>query len=253
MHVAEIVPLKFLELTKDNYYHMCLAQLVLKSEEYADFYRRMSDEGKYVIVDNGACEGEVMTPKDLIKVYNFINPTEIVLPDVLFDSYTTMDKVEYFFTIYGSELSRFKKMIVPQGKDWMEWLWCLSEMSKFDYFEEVTTIGIPKWLDKCYSLRPYICKILKRDFPDKEIHLLGCGSNPAVLIPECRHNNSKVRGCDSAFAYLCSKAGVETINKFTARPDVTIDFLNDTAEKSPLEKMMSEFENIAGVKNNKEK
>ena len=54
--IAHIVPVKCLEKTANNQYHMCLAHLVKESEEYASFYRRMSDEGKFVLMDNGVAE-----------------------------------------------------------------------------------------------------------------------------------------------------------------------------------------------------
>lgn len=238
LKIAEIVPLKFLELTKDNHYHMCLAHLVLKNEEYAKFYRRMSDEGKYVLVDNGACEGEKMNYDDLVKVYEIIRPTEIILPDVLFDFDETLDRTRYFLENY--DLSKYKKMIVPQGEDSDGWKSCCEEMLKL---KGISSIGIPKWLGD----RIDECKMLVGS--GKEIHLLGCNGNPSSIL-QCKKINPNVRGCDSAFAYLCSKAGEPIITEKTKRPDETIDFLNDTLEKTPLFELMIWFEITAGVYDN---
>ncbi len=236
--IAEIVPLKFLSLTSLNHYHMCLAHLVLKNEAYRDFYRKMSDQGKYVMVDNGACEGEKMSYDDLIKVYELINPTEIILPDVLFNMDETLDRSRYFLENY--DLSKYKIMAVPQGKNPIEWKRCCEKMLKM---EKVDSIGIPKWLGD----RVEECEMLVDS--GKEIHLLGCNRNPST-IKKCIEVNSRVRGCDSAFAYLCSKAGVKVIDENTERPDETIDFLNDTLEKTSLFALMVDFEITAGVYDN---
>jgi len=241
--IAEIVPLKFLELTRKNQYHMCLAHLVLQSDKYRDFYRRMSDEGKYVLVDNGAAEGEIMSYKDLVKVYELINPSEIILPDVLFNEEETIRRTREFLDNY--DLTKYKKMIVPQGSDRDSWLHCYHMMS---CIQGINTVGIPKWLGrKNLSTRIGICQDLK-NIP-YEIHLLGCNENPAI-IRRCRTVNDKVRGCDSAFAYLCSKNGYREITPYTARPrNTSIEFLTDT-EGYDLDNLMWDFELETGAGNN---
>lgn len=240
MKIAEIVPLKFLELTAKNDYHMCLAHLVLQSPEYRDFYRRMSDEGKYVIVDNGAAEDQVLDYDDLITVYNMINPTEIILPDVLFDRDQTINRTMEFITNY--DLSGYKKMIVPQGADEGEWYECYKKMANIPELKNVNTIGIPKWLSKTdHAARLRICSVLRIGV---EIHLLGCNEHPED-IKWCGLVNPSVRGCDSAFAYLCAKSGMPLISAHTDRPDCKIDFLNDTYGDN-LAKLMNDFETIVG-------
>lgn len=237
--IAQIVPLKFLELTKNNQYHMCLAHLVLKSDEYRDFYRRMSDEGKYVLVDNGAAEGEKMDYDDLMRVYELINPTEIILPDVLFDMTETISRTTDFVKNY--DLDKYKKMIVPQGIDLNQWIDCCFEMLGI---VNADTIGIPKWLgSKSETARAKICAMLSS--VPQEVHLLGCSEGP-IIVYCCRAINPRVRGCDSAFSYLCDKAGLKGMDAYTQRPKEKIEFLTDTIT-SNLTKLMIEFEELAGV------
>lgn len=249
--VAQIVPLKFLTMTSDNMYHMCLAHLVLKSEEYALFYRRMSEEGKYVLMDNGAAEKEKLSQEDLLRAYSLVKPTEIILPDVLFDKDQTLTRTSDFIRSNYKRLEPYKKMIVPQGKDEMEWQDCLwSMIYESFYYDDIDSIGIPKWLGvKDKVARISICNRLL-DI-DKEIHLLGCNEGPAVL-GFCRAANPNVRGCDSAFAYLCAKYGNSVITEKTTRPPVEIDFLKDTEGEGRLQSLMDDFEIAAGVYNNKE-
>lgn len=249
--VAQIVPLKFLHMTSDNMYHMCLAHLALKSEEYALFYRRMSEEGKYVLMDNGAAEKEKLSYEDLLKAYSLVKPTEIILPDVLLDKDQTLSMTSGFLRKNYEELKSYKKMIVPQGKDESEWLDCLLSMIyESFYYDDIDSIGIPKWLgSKDKVARISICSRLSNI--SKEIHLLGCNEGPAVLN-FCKTANPKVRGCDSAFAYLCAKYGNSVITEKTTRPPVEIDFLKDTKGESRLQSLMDDFEIAAGVYNNKE-
>lgn len=247
MYIAEIVPVSCLDMIKDNYYHMCLAQLVLKNNEYACFYQRMSEEGKYVIMDNGAAEGEELSEDDLIKAYKMINPSEIILPDTLMDKGKTLERSIHFYESHRKEIcDKYKIMVVPQGSDYSEWLRCAS-----DFMDNipVDTIGVPKWLGKKSDLRLRACEWLNRF--NVGVHLLGCNENP-TLINSCRVANKKVRGCDSAFAYICAKADFRNIDSRTFRPDdVAIDFLNDLPIDN-LECLMGSFEKLAGVENNKE-
>lgn len=238
------MPLKFLELTKDNQYHMCLAHLVLQSDEYASFYRRMSNEGKYVLVDNGAAESQKMTYDDLMRVYEKINPTEIVLPDVLFNMDGTIARTSEFLEEYGGDLSKYKKMIVPQGTTEVQWLKCLREMLEIGEFD---TIGVPKWLGaRSETARVKIS--LELSDSNVEVHLLGCSENP-IIVQCCRAVNPNVRGCDSAFAYICAKAGYNGIDAYTTRPRASINFLEDT-EEGNLRLLMDDFEILSGVLNN---
>ena len=244
--IAEIVPVSLLDYTKDNAYHMCLAQLVLKNERYADFYRARSAEGKYVILDNGAAEGEELNYEDLLRAYDIVKPSEIILPDVLKDARKTIEKTIYFYEKHWNTVMRYKTMVVPQGKDLKEWISCFEELANTIPF---TCVGVPKWLGANGSLD----RIIAVDYLsrcDVEVHLLGCNERPGV-IKKCREMNGNVRGCDSAFAYLCDKAGLPIITENTKRPDGTIDFLNDTVINR-LPALMHDFENAVGVINNKE-
>lgn len=246
MRIAEIVPLSLLDYTKDNAYHMCLAQLVLQSEEYANFYRERAEEGKYVILDNGAAEGEALDFDDLIKAYSIVNPTEIILPDVLKDARKTLEKTIYFYEKYWGTVINYKTMVVPQGKDFDEWIKCFCSLCDSIPFG---CVGVPKWLGSNGSLDRMKAVEYLSDY-NVEVHLLGCNEKPGV-IKKCSELNPRVRGCDSAFAYLCDKAGLPIITELTKRPDETIDFLNDT-KVSCLSLLMRDFEKCAGVINNKE-
>ena len=90
--VAHIVPVQHLADTEDMQYHMCLAHLV-GNEEYRKHFAKMAANGRFVLMDNGAAEGSQLQPERLLEMYEQINPTEIVLPDTLYESGSTIQKL----------------------------------------------------------------------------------------------------------------------------------------------------------------
>lgn len=241
MQVAEIVPVSCLDMIADRKYHMCLAQLVLKNKEYADFYRRMADEGKYVILDNGAAEGESLSFEDLYKAYELIEPSEIILPDEMRNGERSFIKSLDFYLQYKDKIENI--MVVPQGKDWTQWkkyARYILELFESEFFgDNKLTIGVPKWLGSDDAgNRLAICQWL--NLFSVNIHLLGCSEGPEIMNL-CSRSNYKVRGCDSAFAYIAAKEKMDHIDKNTRRPNGHIDFLNDSKIDN-LSTLMSDFE-----------
>lgn len=250
LKIAEIVPVSCLEMTSAYQYHMCLAHLVGldndESKKYTDFYRRMSDEGRYVLMDNGAAEGSQLDFASLIKKYELIHPTEIVLPDALLDSEETVGRTVTFYRIYKEMIKDYKLMVVPQGRTFDEWCKCAVDLlSKVP----VDTVGVSKFLEMDTgepNIRVRACEFL-RNF-DVEIHLLGCSEGPAV-VRNARAVNKSVRGCDSAFVYIHSKIDDSSITLDSVRTSGEIDFLNDPVT-SNLVNLMGNFEAAAGVESN---
>lgn len=244
MYIAEIVPVNFLHLTENHTFHMCLAHLVLKNDEYASFYRRMSHEGKYVIMDNGACEGESLSDEELFEAYDRVNPSEVILPDILKDAEGTINRSCVFYNNNQGKLSSkgYNIMIVPQGTDLRSWISCAEKMNR-----EIphNCIGIPKWLGSIRPANRVAAALYAQDLED-QIHLLGC-SEPPMVIQMCGILCEKVRSCDSAFAYLCCKARYDHIHGLTQRPDEKIDFLKDNYDHY-LDRLMYEFEMSTGGK-----
>lgn len=251
--IAQIVPVPHLDQIKNNHYHMCLAHLVEQNLEYSNFYRQMSDEGKFVLMDNGAAEGSQLSVNELLTMYEVINPTEIVLPDTLNDCVDTLRKTLDF--IHKYKVLPYRFMGVPQGKDFDEWCACVEVMLREP---RINSIGVSKFLniatgqeDIRFHACAYIAKVaIALDRRDIEIHLLGCDEGPG-MVGQIQELFPVVRGCDSAFAFIAAQAGVEITDE-TERPEGEIDFLEGTVLCDDLEKRMKEFENVTGVKNNKE-
>lgn len=80
-----------------------------------------------------------------------------------------------------------------------------------------------------------------------EAHLLGCSESPVVI--NGIHNRFRfIRGCDSAYAYICTQAGVNIFSD-TKRPEGEIDFIGGP-KLDNLEYNMHSFEIEAGAWNN---
>lgn len=63
-----------------------LAQLVLEDKYYADFYRKQSEAGRFVILDNGFHElGHPLSVPELVEAADRIKPSVVVAPDRLGD------------------------------------------------------------------------------------------------------------------------------------------------------------------------
>lgn len=245
--VAQIVPACCLELTKDNQYHMCLANIAARNKTYADFYKRMVSEGKYVLMDNGAAEGEQLSTASLISMYEYINPTEIVVPDTLCDGPDTLRKAVEFIAKYPD--LPYKLMFVPQGKTFEEW--CNNAKALLLSFENANSVGVSKFLNIAtddpmirYAAAGFIEEFNATHNRNVEVHLLGCDEGPAI-VRDIQLEYPSVRGCDSAFAYIAAQAGTH-IDDTTTRPVGEIDFINGPYVEG-LEDVLDEMADTAGV------
>lgn len=249
--IAHIVPVGCLEKTKDNQYHMCLAHLVKQSEEYRKFFRRMSDEGKFVLMDNGAAEGEQLSIEELVECYQLIHPTQVVLPDTLLDGADTLQKhldaLSYLHGYYGEKLP-FSVMGVPQGHDFVEWHDCMLRMMAMG---EISCLGVSKFLEMetgDREVRYEAVKAIEEVDDMMEVHLLGC-SDGSRVVRKIFEDFPMVRGCDSAFVYLASQAGECICGMDVDRPVGEINFL-DGVDYDSLTSNMDAFNDLVDVDNN---
>lgn len=254
--IAHIVPVSCLGETEGMQYHMCLAHLV-SNEKYASHFSKMVESGKYVLMDNGVAEGNQLQPEQLIDAYCRIKPTEIVLPDTLYESGSTIQKTRNFISKLDNRnlLGEFKLMAVPQGSTLDEWVACARIFVKDT---RINSIGVSKFLNIC-TRKKYIrytaCDILARiiceyERFDLEVHLLGCDEGP-IVVNKIKSHYPFVRGCDSAFAYLQAQATKILTAYDDSRPVGTIDFLNGQYY-GDICCYMGNFNDLAGVNNNGE-
>jgi hypothetical protein len=239
MEIATIVPTAYLHLTRYDNYFLALAQQVGVDRAYTQFFRERADEGKYVIMDNGAAEGTQPEWKTIIDRGLMINATELVLPDKLHDAKGTL-KASAAAIQYLQEawlMDHFKLMAVPQGRTPEEYIDCALEMLSWP----IHTLGISKFmtvllgptaryqfLEQLNARAQENC-ILESRWVDVELHLLGCHISPQ----EIAHISSEyhIRGTDSSIAWLYASEGLHMINE--DKPIKHLD-LNDTSTDSYL-------------------
>lgn len=253
--IAHIVPQGSLDKIKDNGYQMCLANIVNVDSAYAEFYSEASRGNTYVLMDNGAAEGQQLSMKELVTCYERVMPDEIVLPDTLCNCEDTLrkgvDAIMYLDKEYGAN-KPFTFMGVPQGRDLSEWRRCMEEMIQWP---EIHALGVSKFLQmevqdemtRYYAVQYLEDAIKKYHRYDIEVHLLGCSESPQT-IAKIAKDFPFVRGCDSAYGYICTQAGVR-IYKDTKRPAGEIDFVYGR-DYDGLADNLSSLEIAAGVLDN---
>lgn len=244
MQVASIVPTPLLDVAPIDY-NMCLYQIVKTNSVYAHYFANLRKLGKFVIMDNGAAEGVNPSIEEIVEVLPLVQPSEIILPDKVYDKEVTLQstKEAYLYLLRQGIIDNQQLMAVPQGKTFDEWLSCAKEMMQQDH---ITTIGISKFVTpkyqcemgkdanvrlECVAAILNIAEGLRRDI---QIHLLGCWSNPKEIGEINKAFPGKVRGTDSAIAYVYARAGV-IYDGVKERPDnKEIDFHYGTADKQLL-------------------
>ena len=235
MKVATILPQSYLHMAIVDDYHMCLANFIgePEMEAYTNFFRDQAKLG-FVIMDNGLIEGNPRPIDELVVKAKLIGAHEMVLPDVFRDSKATLDAID---NAYGRSLeSGINLMAVPQGNTLEEWLDCACTI--IGEYREVKTIGIPKVLVDIAGRDGRsiaITELAKRSpmLYHKDIHLLGCWNSALeiTIIDKLSRTNKipTVRGVDSAFAYVYTRAGVRLDSD--DRPDsLPIDFKDGRIE-----------------------
>lgn len=253
--IAHIVPQGSLDRIKNNGYQMCLANIVNVDSAYAEFYSEASRGDAYILMDNGAAEGQQLSMEQLVACYERVMPDEIVLPDTLCDCEDTLRKsseaIVYLNNVYGVH-KPFTFMGVPQGHNLSEWCRCMEEMLKWP---EIHALGVSKFLQmevqdemtRYYAVQCLENAIKRHRRYDVEVHLLGCSESPQT-IAKIAKDFPFVRGCDSAYGYICTQADVR-IYKDTKRPAGEIDFVYGRDYDS-LSDNLSALELAAGVLDN---
>lgn len=204
-----IVPINLLNVIEDNYtIHMALAHLT-KHSEYKDFYRKQSEKGNFVILDNSIVElGKAVDIDYLLSVAQDIRAHELIFPDVFDDAEKTLQEAKKAMVKFKG-ITHIRKAAVCQGKNLKEISNCAKELINLG----IDTICIPK---RSTLLNPNARAIITKSI-DKlvgqskvQVHWLGVWNN---LIEIYNFYNefmvdlefTKVRSCDTQWAALVTK------------------------------------------------
>lgn len=123
--------------------YFCLAQIYYTNQEYRTFFKEQVKRGKWVTLDNGAGDHALITEDILFDCMLDLMPSEVIPPDVLFDSETTLKNLDSFISRMqdANLLSKIQIFACPQGEDRNAWLSCYEKMLVNPH---VSTIGMSK-------------------------------------------------------------------------------------------------------------
>jgi hypothetical protein len=210
--IAHIIPPNALLMVEDllGDYQLCLPSL-MRDSYYRHFYQRRAAESddNYTIMDNGAAEKGKVDFAHLLHMSTMLGAKEVVLPDVLYDSDSTLGAGIEAFTQAFNKRARFKYMFVCQGTSVPEMVHC-AEQAMNMMPGVINAFGIPRHiLSKSPDARLEVAQRLWARFPQKPIHLLG--THPwypfeikAWAVP---FGNLGVRGVDTSLAWNAARQG----------------------------------------------
>lgn len=150
--------------------------------------------GGYKILDNGAAEGYMTDPEELLNCAESIGAQEVVLPDVIGDAKATVEAYNALPKYMWDRAQGY--MAVIQGFTWDDWMYCLDAYENND---DILSIAFPRILnrDNPYGRREALNSLYDhlKHFP-WEIHCLGA-SHPADEAKELSAMGF-IRGIDTS-------------------------------------------------------
>ena len=193
-----IAPTSYLSFVKGRPVHLVLAHLIETDKEYTEFYKKESENGSVIILDNSAFEmykrNEPMYDSEkLIEMGNKVNATYIVLSDYPNESSkVTINVAKKLIPIFKE--ANFKTFFVPQSKigdlsDYLEaWKWAANN-SEIDLIG-LSILGAPNAFGvekdnklQRYLSRSHILSLLEKEgildnIGENRIHCLGMLDGP---------------------------------------------------------------------------
>jgi hypothetical protein len=180
-----------------------LAQI--QTEEYLDTYRIAKKRGDYIVMDNGAAEGDPVEDAILLSRARDMEVDELVVPDAMGSYPETLNRVRKFFNTYHEGREWFnldvKFMGVVQGQNMAEVMNCLEYYALNTYF---SSIGIPRHFIQTFEANEARWKIAEAMVIEGlherfEIHLLGTSQ---YCIDEITHmHDLPIRSVDTSAPY----------------------------------------------------
>lgn len=197
-----IAPTSMLELTQNlsgSKTHLVLAHLVDRDEKYANFYKELSAQNHFIMMDNSAYElKEPYHPDKLIALAEKCGANAIVLPDYPFqEAEITIAAAEQFAPIFKQ--AGYKTFFVPQSKtgDINDWIRAYKYASKNPLIDIIgmSILGIPNALA---NIAPSYARVVMTQLLidrgcfafDKHHHYLGLNAGPKLEIPSLLKMNA---------------------------------------------------------------
>ena len=194
-----ITPISYLQYVDMSDTHLVLAHLVDKSEEYANFYKTLEQNHKFIMMDNSAYElKEPYSPDKLIDLGHKCGADAIVLPDYPFQAGSkTIEAAEKFIPLFKE--AGFKTFFVPQSQvgdidDYIETYAWAAQNEDVDIIG-MSILGIPNALP---NIHPSFARVVMTQLLidrgifcfKKHHHYLGLNSGPNLEIPSLVRMNA---------------------------------------------------------------
>jgi hypothetical protein len=182
----------------DTRHHLCIADVVNKNIEYEMFYAKRRSRGDWITLDVGAFENMDTTVEELWLATDKVRPQEVVLPDKFLDSAETcIRSAQGYEALEDPALPAAQFMVVPQGKDYTEWLSCLRTLVS-DVGPRVHTVGIIEEVLELYGRsRMEVAADVYARTQDVDVHLLGFMTDFSDVSL-----GRRVRSCDTG-KFVC--------------------------------------------------
>lgn len=238
--VSHIVSSDLLDIIDGREFYMCLANIAYKDENYKQFYKKQVEKGAFVLMDNGAAEGEQLDLTQMWEVISYVNPTEVILSDSLLNCDETLSKSAQAYHFYRKNGYKGQFMFVPQGKNFHEWTVCYDAFNK----DDIATIGVSKFVTSGWhdsDARYDCCVYINEKYP---VHLLGCHEN-INEVKRIADSFNNIRSNDTAIAYIYALANQDILNG--NRPSGEINFINSELNEKQVEILknnIKEFDNL---------
>lgn len=178
-------------------YHMALAQYLLEDTTYLMHMEQQVARGGFIIMDNGAAEGQSLTITELIAAVDLLEPDEVVLPDVLRDADRTL--ALHTHTNVLTSIPPIQRMVVIQGSKWSEVKYFIRQLTAMKRWFHYASIGVPKHLESLKGGRPRAIKLLVEYglAMNHNIHLLGIYAKPFEEVMRAYEAFPGIRGIDT--------------------------------------------------------
>jgi hypothetical protein len=186
MKLSHEVPLCLLEDSLDfNDYDYALVHLLDKDEDYANFFMKAKQQGRYIILDNSLHElGEAYNDSGLLHWVDKLRPNEFIVPDVWQNTNASIANARKWSTI---ELPKgVTKVAVIQAENFTGAFICYDTYKELGYEKIAFSYGADYYLEHSSHPNKNIAKALGRiqviskmyekgviSSKDR-VHLLGC-------------------------------------------------------------------------------
>lgn len=132
MRVAHEAPLCIFDAVQElTDYDYALVHLFEEDLDYYNKFKLAVEKGRHVILDNSVFELEEAFDSDRFLYWiNRLQPAEYIIPDVLEDSYSTIQRLGEWKTRYESRVTSNSKTIgVIQGDSFDDLVWCYKHVA----------------------------------------------------------------------------------------------------------------------------